>query len=206
MNRKELEAAVWRNANLRNADLSNADLSNADLHNADLRNANLSNANLSNADLSNANLSNADLSNADLHNANLRNANLRNANLSNADLRNANLSNADLSNANLTPYLVCPEVGSFVGWKKLCGGIIAKLEIPEEAARITPIGQRKCRAAYARVLSLSGSALAGTDTHTAKLVYVTGQIVRPDSFDPDVRSQCSHGIHFFITRKEAEDY
>ena len=26
------------------------------------------------------------------------------------------------------------------------------------------------------------------------------------SFDDDVRVECAQGIHFFITRKEAEDY
>lgn len=29
---------------------------------------------------------------------------------------------------------------------------------------------------------------------------------RPDKFDPDVRVECSHGIHFFLTREEAETY
>jgi hypothetical protein len=27
--------------------------------------------------------------------------------------------------------------------------------------------------------------------------------IKPDSYDPDPRVECSHGIHFFITKEEA---
>jgi hypothetical protein len=35
--------------------------------------------------------------------------------------------------------------------------------------------------------------------------YAPG-LIRPDKFDADPRVNCSHGIHFFITREEAEAY
>ena len=36
--------------------------------------------------------------------------------------------------------------------------------------------------------------------------YIPGQITKPDSYDDDPRIECSHGIHFFLTRKEAEEW
>ncbi len=41
----------------------------------------------------------------------------------------------------------------------------------------------------------------GVDT-----VYEEGKEVRADSYDDDWRVECSHGIHWFLTRKEAEDW
>jgi hypothetical protein len=42
--------------------------------------------------------------------------------------------------------------------------------------------------------------------HDETTIYQEGKVTKPDSFDPDFRVECSHGIHFFITRQEAEDY
>lgn len=39
-----------------------------------------------------------------------------------------------------------------------------------------------------------------------KLVYRLGETVKPDSFDPNRFNECSHGIHFFMTEREALDY
>jgi hypothetical protein len=44
------------------------------------------------------------------------------------------------------------------------------------------------------------------DKHTGKLLYKTGEWITPDSFDPNIMEECSHGIHFFMTRIEAENY
>ena len=66
LNRKMLDGA-----NLRNADMSGAQLKGADLVNADLRGANLSGANLREADLTKADLRGADLRGAYLWRANL---------------------------------------------------------------------------------------------------------------------------------------
>ena len=57
---------------------------------------------------------------ANLRNADLSYTNLHNADLSNADFNAVNLYNADLRGAKNVPYIpmVCPEEGSFIGWKK----------------------------------------------------------------------------------------
>jgi len=39
-----------------------------------------------------------------------------------------------------------------------------------------------------------------------KTEYKVGETVKPDSFDDNPFVECTHGIHFFITRQEAEDY
>ena len=153
------------------------------------------------ADLSGANLSGANLSRANLSGANLSRANLSRANLSRADLSGANLSGAYLPD-----FAVCPDEGAFVAFKKLQGSIVATLEIPAEARRTSSLVGRKCRAEFARVLALSGGALVGYSQHDGKFAYRLGEVVHPDSFDGDIRAECLPGIHFFITKKEAEKY
>lgn len=38
----------------------------------------------------------------------------------------------------------------------------------------------------------------------ATCIYKVGEMVYPDSFDDNRFNECSHGIHFFIDRGEAE--
>jgi Family of unknown function (DUF5758)/Pentapeptide repeats (8 copies) len=132
------------------------------------------------------------------------------ANLSGAGLYGANLSCANLSRAKdvelvIARTQICPTEGAFVGWKKLRSGIIAKLVIPHDAKRMNAMSSRKCRSSKAYVHELFGAEI-GYDQHTGELLYKVGCEVIPDEFDDDVRIECSHGIHFFITRIEAENY
>ena len=177
------------------------------------------NANLSNADLRFTNLSNANLSNANLGNANLRFTDLSNANLSNANLSNANLCEAKLSGAKLdgviydenTAFfaLQCPEEGSFVGWKKCPDDTIVKLLIPEDAKRSSAT-TRKCRCDKARVLEIwdeNGEPIQEVrSSRSPNFVYRVGETVSVPDFDEDRWHECAPGIHFFITRREAELY
>ena len=192
--------------NLRYADLRYADLRGANLYGANLREANLRNADLYGANLRGANLYGANLREANLRNADLYGANLRGADLRGADLCNANLCNANLRDADLPAFSHCPGEGAFTAFKKLAGGVVATLLIPAEAKRTSSLVGRKCRAEFAIVQALSGGYEVGLSSHDSTTEYRVGQEVRPDSFDPDIRVECTHGIHFFITRKEAEDY
>ena len=214
-----------RGANLYGANLIRADLRVAYLIKADLREANLSGANLSGADLYEA-----DLGGADLREANLSGANLSGANLSGADLRGADLSGADLRGAdlrganlrlakNIPSYacrLVCPEEGSFIGFKKArttapdFREAIVKLLITEDAKRSSAT-TRKCRCDKAKVISITS--LDGKENFTTAysyydriFQYTVGQTVVIDDFDEDRWNECSTGVHFFITREEAIDY
>jgi hypothetical protein len=200
-------------ANLYGANLSGAKLSGADLSRANLYGADLSGANLYRADLSGANLSGADLSRAKLYGANLSGAKLSGADLYGADLSRADLSGAKLSGAkNFTlDFYHCPEEGSFIAWKK-CRNHIVKLVIPNDAKRTSCVINRKCRAEYVKTIALfnlSGNRV-DQDTaygiHNENVEYKVGQITKADSFDSNIFVDCSHGIHFFITRKEAEEW
>jgi hypothetical protein len=227
-----LSGADLSGANLSDAILSRADLSGANLSGAILSGANLSDAILSRAILSGANLSGADLRGAVLSGANLRSAilsrailsgaNLSDANLSGANLRGAVLSGADLRGAvlsgvqNIPDYVqavtsILPD-GPIIGWKKCNDRIIVKLQIPAKAKRSNATG-RKCRAEFVKVLALYDSAsttelaedaVAVTSAHGPRTEYQKGKVVKSDEWDDDRWTECSHGIHFWITRLEAE--
>jgi hypothetical protein len=173
--------------------------------------ANLQGANLQEANLRWANLQGANLQGANLQEANLRWANLRWANLQEANLQGANLQGANLQGAqNICLPISCPEEGEFVGFKK-ANGYIVKLKITEDAKRCSATG-RKCRCSKAVVLSITnkdGSESGKTEVasdHDKSFIYRVGETVEEDKFCEDRWKECSEGIHFFITRKEAEDY
>ena len=212
-------------ANLWGANLIKADLRVAYLIKADLREATLRGANLSGADLSGADLSGADLYGVNLRGANLSGADLSGADLSGADLygvnlRGAHLREADLRLAKNIPsyacHLVCPEEGSFIGFKKAhttapdFREVIVKLLITEDAKRSSAT-TRKCRCNKAKVISITS--LDGKENFTTAysyydriFQYTVGQTVIIDDFDEDRWNECSTGVHFFITREEAIDY
>ena len=159
--------------------------------------ANLRDANLENADFSGTNLSGADFSGANLGDANLGDAYLIDANL-------RGVKDADkMQDILISHTSICPE-GTVIGWKKCNGDVIVKLEIPAEAKRSNATG-RKCRAEYAKVLEVIGADV-GISRHDGKTEYRKGGIVKPDAWDDNRWDECSNGIHFFITRLEAENY
>ena len=125
-------------------------------------------------------------------------ANLRDANLRDADLRDAN--GAELALA-ISSHL--PE-GDIIGWKKCANDVIVKLRIPANAKR-SHGASRKCRAEFAEVLEVIGAEVGLSTTDAPhKLEYRAGETVYPDSFCEDRWQTCAPGIHFYITRAEAE--
>lgn len=186
----------------------------ADGKKADLYRANLCRADLRGADLRGANLSEANLRGANLSGADLRGANLSGADLREADLREANLYRAKIESELLNKFypICCPEVGSFIAWKKVRRNLIVKLEVTETAKRSSAFG-RKCRCSEAKVLDIQN--LDGTSaddvtvaysTYDSNFEYRVGKTVRVDNFDEDRKNECAPGIHFFITRQEAVEY
>ena len=155
--------------------------------------------------------------------ANLRGANLREANLRGADLRGANLYEANLRGTeNIPTYvcpLVCPEEGSFIGFKKAIifnsdilddSHVIVKLKVLENAKRSSAT-TRKCRCSEAEVISITSlngnySLTKAFSAFNPDFMYEVGKIVAVDNFDENRWNECSTGIHFFITRDEAVNY
>ena len=199
--------ADLRGANLRDANLCDADLRDANLCDADLRCANLCGANLYDADLCDA-----DLCDADLRGTDLRCADLRCADLCGANLRDANLCDADLRGAKNLPFIpyVCPDTGSFIGYKK-ARNMIIKLEITEDAKR-TSATSRKCRCNKAKVLGVydyNHNLLEDKEVASDRdknFIYRVGEVAEVKDFDEDRWNECSTGIHFFINFEEAVKY
>lgn len=200
------------------ANLQGVNLQGIDLHKADLRGANLCGADLRKSNLCEANFFEANLYKANLCGANLLGSNLRSADLRGADLCETKLQKAELYGACLwgatnIPYipLACPEHGSFTAFKK-CGEYIVELLIPADAKRSSAT-THKCRASYAKVLSITtlDGKIAKTDRimnsiYFSNTVYKVGEYVYPDAFDENRWKECSHGIHFFINRQDAVEY
>jgi len=226
---------VWadlQDANLAGADLAGADLAGADLAGADLagailrgailrgailRGAILRGAILADADLRYANLGGADLGDANFQGVDLRYTNLQNANLQNANLQNANLQNALLRDANLDGAIfaenwqIVPQAGqSFTAFKKVRGEIVLELLIPGSAQRTSSLIGRKCRANEALVVGVAHGDANDTgiykSLHCSDFTYEIGKMAFEPSFDPDVRVECTAGIHFFMTKEEAISY
>ena len=211
-----------------NTDLSKAHLSEANLSGANLSGANLSGANLYGANLYGANLYGADLSKAKLFKANLSRANLSKANLScavlseasllRATLSKANLYGATLSEANLYGAVLCgakdiatlvsarlfvpPPTGAFEAWKKCACNVLVKLSIPAEARRSSAT-TRKCRAEFVDVLEVIGGRVAYSMWDTT-VRYCPGQRVHCHKWEEDRWVECGGGIHFYMSRTEAE--
>ena len=199
--RANLTGASLNRANLTGANLTGADLTGANLDGANLTGADLTGASLNRASLNRANLTGADLTGASLNRADLTGASLTGASLNRASLNRASLNRANLENVKNLFYQI-PQEGELIVWKAVAGGV-CKLRVPPEAKRTaTPIG-RKCRAEWVEVLEAPAN---GAGLHDRNVVYRAGEIVRPDKYDPDPRVECTHGIHFFLTKEEAKAY
>lgn len=117
---------------------------------------------------------------------------------------------------------VCPQEGSFIGYKKayynrfIYGRLIeepyiVKLLILEDAKRSSSTS-RKCRCSKAKVLSITN--LDGTKTciktvysdYDEKFKYTVGEIVEVKNFDENRWHECAPGIHFWMDRIEAVEY
>jgi hypothetical protein len=175
--------------------------------------ANLREADLTNAYLRGANLREADLREADLERADLRNADLRGADLERADLERADLRGADLRGAKNIPAIVIGTTTiatdeTKTGWKKLSKNLVCKISIPPEAKRSNATG-RKCRCEFADVIEIwdgDKPVAQGFSNHNDNFIYEVGKRVTCDEWNDDRWEECGGGIHFFLTRIEAENY
>lgn len=218
-----------KRADLSNVDLSYTNLTYVNLKDANLSNADLRGANLRCADLTHADLTYADLTYVDLKYANLRYVDLKYANLSHADLRYTDLTHADLTYANLSHAdllrtnlkdiktniytrgynLVCPEKGSFIGYKK-AHECIVKLLILEDAKRSSATSS-KCRCSKAKVLDIrdiyTGKKVNEVNSnYDINFIYKVGEIVSVDNYNDNRWEECSTGIHFFMNKEDAINY
>jgi hypothetical protein len=121
------------------------------------------------------------------------------------------LQGADLQYADLQGTkgccIICPEEGSFIGFKKCRSNKIVELEILEDSKRSNATN-RKCRCDKAKVLSITSfdglqEFESTTSSYDSRFIYNVGEIVSVENFDDNRWNECATGIHFFITRQEA---
>ena len=129
-------------------------------------------------------------------------ANLSGANLSRADLSRANLSEAKNSELPIARTRILPE-GALIGWKKCKNAVLVKIRVPEEARRSHAFG-RKCRAEFVDVLEIINADEA-KGLHDGTL-YTIGARITCHEWNEDWTQECAGGIHFYITRIEAENH
>lgn len=122
------------------------------------------------------------------------------------------------------PYIpmVCPDEGSFIGYKKAWAiedgnqyPVLITLRIPAEARRTSGFG-RKCRCDKATVVKMEWlspkehsrqSVPMARSIFDEHFVYIKGKKVKPrNGFCTDRWDVCSAGIHFFMNKREAIDY
>ena len=166
--------------------------------------AHLSGANLRYADLSGADLSGSDLRGAHLSGADLSGANLRYADLSGVNLIGANLRDAGLDKEQLIRRGLCLKE-PLIGYKKCKDNLIVTLEIPKGAI-VFSINNTKCRTNIAKVVEISNGSEIAYSQHDETFAYKVGETVYPDDFNCEYNEECAEGIHFFRTKKEAEEY
>ena len=156
----------------------------------------------------------ADLSYVDLSKADLRYSDLSYANLISANLSYADLSSIKYNYLSIGLNLVCPEEGSYIGYKKAKNKdkeeVIIKLLITEDSLRSSAT-TRKCRCSKAKVLSITSldetkSFDKAYSDWDKTFIYKVGEIVEVNYFNTNRWKECAAGIHHFITRKEAIEY
>ncbi len=154
----------------------------------------------------------ARLAGAYLHRADLTGADLVGAHLARAYLTGADLARAYLDGAtDLPDYIqsitrITPESGAFEAWKACKDGVLVRLSIPADARRSNSTG-RKCRAEFVDVIEVIGADVGINGTHKSRLTeYRVGERVHCHEWDDDWREECAGGIHFFMTRYEAEQW
>jgi len=214
----DLYEANLTKANLNEANLYAADLSNADLRKADLNNADLRKADLNKAELNNVDLSYADLKYANLSGASLIDADLTAADLCGADLRGVDLSGVDLMEANLCSCNLEDSIGplieyrkgkilteDIIGYKKCKDNVIVTLKIPR-GATVFSINGCKCRTNKAKVIDIDGSCRDIAISDYKYMSYYIGDEITVYNFNCQYNIECAEGIHFFMTREEAERY
>lgn len=83
-------------------------------------------------------------------------------------------------------------------------GVLVRLKVPADARRSNATG-RKCRAEFVDVLEVVGAEV-GISLHDDSVHYRTGERVVAHLWNEDRFVECGGGIHFYLTREEAEAY
>lgn len=210
----DLSEAFLYCVNLSRANLSGVNLSRANLSKCDLSNSILFRAYLGNATLVDIDFCRTDLTKADFSFSNLLHVDFYGATLFDTVLNNAILFNINLAGVNLDS--VCLDSSqefrkgvilteNLIGYKKCEDDVIVTLEIPKGAI-VFCINGNKCRTNIAKCIGISNNQEIAYSNYDETFTYEIGKTYVINDFNLMYNIECGTGIHFFKTRKEAEDY
>lgn len=216
-----LQGVIWRNVNLSYSNLSHVNLKFAEISYSNFTYANLPNAQLIYASIHHCNFYGADfmcarLRQTLLYDTILTRANFYAADLSSATLDCTNIDQVDFTSCNLYHAKIFNAIGnlleyrkgkilteSIIGYKKCRNNVIVTLEIPKDAI-VFSINGSKCRTNKAKVIAIDGTDRAFSSF--SWMSYHVGDEFNIKNFNCEYNAECANGIHFFMTRKEAENY
>jgi hypothetical protein len=118
-------------------------------------------------------------------------------------LRSAKITNIIQNQLTCNFNLNCPEEWDFIWWKKCRDWIVVKLLIPAKAKRSSATS-RKCRASYVKTLEIIWWDKIAYSAYKGTVTYKVWKITKCDKREKDRRVECWGGIHFFLTKNEAE--
>ena len=218
--RREGQRLSFAQSEIWDMDLTGADLSNMDFTLCSFQNTKLAGADFHNSSVENALFDGNCLHGADFRNANMRTASFRYCDMGECDIRGANLFGAVLEYADLKGIisdeatqwfrLHCPEKGAFLAYKKCVNDRMVQLLVPADARR-TSATLPSCRCDKAKVLTIKSFDFTENYDEAWSLVdenfvYRKGQWVEVKDFNEDRWQDSTTGIHFWLTREEAEAY
>lgn len=221
LNGYDLSGAEFYRVNLSKCNLMGVDLNNTYFKNVDLSNSDIRHTSFMGAFLKLTNLENSKFVNVNFTEASFSEVNFQKSRFYSSSFSEVIMSSAEnfetIEFQNVTELnLVCPEKGSFVAYKKAhrvdtFGTCIIELEIPKSAKRSSALS-RKCRASKAKPIAfydLEGNKLdidSAKSIHDSSFVYNLKKMVVVENFDTYRWRECTAGIHFFMTFKEARNY
>lgn len=209
---RELE--IW-DMNLSGEDLSNLDFTlssfqNTVLNGADFEDSTVENALFDGCPLRGANFKNAKMVTASFRYCDMRECNIEGANLYGAVLEYAKLDGIVSDEDTQWFRLHCPESGAFLAYKKCVNDRMVQLLVPADAKR-TSATLPSCRCNKAKVLTIKSFDFQENFDEAWSLVdenfiYKKGEWVEVKDFNEDRWQDSTTGIHFWLTRAEAEAY
>lgn len=218
--RKNGERMEFRQLEIWDMDLSGEDLSNMDftlssfqntvLDGVDFEGSTVENALFDGCSMRKANFRNAKMVTASFRYCDMRECNIEGANLYGAVLEFAKLDGIVSDEGTQWFRLHCPEKGAFLAYKKCVNDRMVQLLVPADAKR-TSATLPSCRCNKAKVLTIKSFDFKENFDEAWSLVdenfvYRRGEWVEVKNFNEDRWQDSTTGIHFWLTRAEAEAY
>ena len=218
--RAEGDRTELKECEFKDMDLTGWNLSNIDFTLSSFQNVILNGVDFCKSTVENALFDGCPMQGANFRNAVMKTASFRYCDMSRCDIRGAYLFGAVLEFANLEGIisdeetkwfrLHCPEKGAFLAYKKCVNDRMVQLLVPADALR-TSATLPSCRCNKAKVLTIKSFDFKENFEEAWSLVdedfvYKKGEWVEVKNFNEDRWQDSTTGIHFWLTREEAEAY